>query len=252
MDFSLRPFRAARDAAPRRPRLTMRRGATAVLVCLLGVTLLSVAGSASALNGRRIGGLDDRGFPKFYMDMAGKALQICDDGSAFCQGVGPNALTPPEGEAFYWVALTPLKTARGTLSVEMAVEAAFAGQRPIVFSRLRVRGHLNRRGNYLLLHPFGATRIHAIATGNQRNVDFTRDVPCSLRDPGRCAARMDRWLKSVNPAPHYLGTRTRTQVTGGSKRNFVQLIARNNGKAIGISRQFRIVGKACGPACRRR
>jgi len=63
---------------------------------------------------------------------------------------------------------------------------------------------------------------------------------------------MDRWLKSVNPAPHYLGRRTRTQVTGGSKRNFVQLIARNNGKAIGISRQFRIVGKACGTACRRR
>jgi hypothetical protein len=177
---------------------------------------------------------------------------MCDDGSAFCQAVGANALTPPEGEAFYWVALTPLKTPRGTLSVEMALEAAFAGQRPIVFSRLRVRGHLNRRGNYLLRYPYGAVTIHAIAPGNQRNVDFTIDRPCSLTDPGRCAPRMDRWLKSTTRAPHYLGTRTRTPVTGGTKRNEVRLIARNNGKTIGVSRQFRIVGKICGTACRRR
>jgi hypothetical protein len=252
VEFSLRPHRTARDAITRRPHLNMHRVVPAVLAGLLGVTLLSVGGSASALNGNRIGGLDDRGFPSFYMDRAGRALQLCVDGSALCQGVGPNALRTRDGEAFYWMALTPLKTSRGTLSVELALEAAYEGRRPVVFSRVRVRGHLNRRGNYLLRHPYGAVTIHAIATGNQRNVDFTIDRRCSLTSPGSCAPRMGRWLKSTTRAPHYLGARTRTPVTGGTKRNVVRLIARNNGKTIGVSRQFRIVGKTCGTACRRR
>jgi hypothetical protein len=251
VDLNLRPGRAASGATSRRPHLNGRRTVAALLACALGATLLTMGGSAAALNGNRIGGLDDRGFPRFYMDQAGRALQLCVDGSALCQGVGPNALAGRDGEAFYWVALTPLKTSRGTLSVEMAIEAAFEGQRPVVFRRLRVRGHLNRRGNYLLRYPYGAVTIHAIATGNQRNVDFTLDRRCALADPGRCAPRMHRWLKSTTRAPHYLGTRTRTPVTGGTKRNVVQLVARNNGKLIGRSRQFRVVGKVCGRACRR-
>jgi hypothetical protein len=253
VDLHLRPSRAACDATrPRRTRLTAHRGVAAVLACVLGATLLSIGGSASALNANRIGARDARGFPSFYMDQAGRALQVCDDASAFCQGVGPNALTPPDGEAFYWQALTPLKTPRGTLSVQMAVEAAFAGQRPIVFYRIRVRGHLSKRGNYILRYPFGDLRIRAISPAEQRNVNFTRDVPCSLTRGGVCAPRMDRWLKSAGRHKGYLGTRRRTTVTGGTKRNEVQLFARDNRKVIGVSKQFRIFGKVCGPACRRR
>jgi hypothetical protein len=87
-----------------------------------------------------------------------------------------------------------------------------------VFSRIRVRGHLNQRGIYILRHPYGAVRIHATTPGNQRNVNVTIDCPCSRTSPGACAPRMPRWLKSTTPAPHYLGTRTHTPVTGGTKQ----------------------------------
>ena len=230
----------------------MRRGFAAVLACVLGVTMLAVGGSASALSMAHVGAKDNRGFPTFYMDEAGRALQMCDDGSAFCQGVKPGALTPPEGEAFYWVALTPLKTPRGTLEVEMALEAAFVRQRPIVFYRIRVRGHLSKRGNYVLRHPFGSIPIRAITPAEQRNVNFTRDVPCSQVNGGVCAPRMSRWLTSTTRAKGYLGTRRRTPVTGGTFRNSVELFARDSHKVIGVSKQFRIVGKVCGPPCRAR
>ena len=250
MDLNLRPFRAARDATSRRPRLNLRRGAAAVLACLLGFALLSVSGSATALNANKTGPLDNRGFPGYYMDFAGRALQMCDDGTRFCQGIGPNALTPPDGEAFYWMAIAHLKTNRGPLDVEMAVEAAFAGQRPIVFSRLRVRGHLSQKGNYVLKYPFGQVRIHAITRREQRNVDFTRDIPCTLTRGGRCAQGMDRWLKSTVRQQGYLGPARRTTVTGGSKRNNLEFVSKDNGKTIGRTSKFRIIGKRCGSACR--
>lgn len=252
VDFHLRPSRAAGDARPRRTILTPRRAFAAVLACVLGVTLMSVGGSASALSMAHVGAKDSRGFPTFYMDEAGRALQMCDDGSAFCQGVKPGALTPPDGEAFYWEALTPLKTPRGTLSVEMGLEAAFAGQRPVVFYRIRVRGHLSKRGTYIFKHPFGQIRLQAITPAEQRNVNFTRDVPCSQTNGGVCAPRMTRWLKSTTRAKGYLGTRRRTPVTGGTLRNTAELVARDTGKTIGVSKQFRIVGKVCGPSCRAR
>ena len=165
-----------------------------MLAAVLGVALLSISGSASGLNANKTGPLDNRGFPSYFMDNAGRALQMCDDNTPFCQGVGAGDLVPPEGEAFYWMAVAHLKTNRGPLDVEMAVEAAFAGQRPIVFNRLRIRGHLNQKGNYVLKYPYGQVKFHAIGAAEQRNVDFTRDVPCSLTRAGRCAAKMDRWL----------------------------------------------------------
>jgi len=223
----------------------------AVLAVVLGASLLSLTGSASALSNRK-GRLDDRGFPHFYMDEAGRALQMCDDGSLVCQGVRPAALTPPEGEAFYWVALTPLQTKRGRLDVEMALEAAFVGERPVVFRRIRVRGHLRQRGRYILRHPYGSIGVHAITPREERNVDVTIDVPCSLQRGLRCAPRWDRFLKSTARRKGYVGTTRRTTVTGGTQRNNVFLVARDNGRVIGKSKKFRIVGKVCGAQCRAR
>jgi hypothetical protein len=252
VDLKLRPFRAARDAISRRPRLKVRRGAAAVLACALGVALLSVGGSASALNTAKTGPKDNRGFPSYYMDESGRALQMCDDGTPFCQGVGAGDVTPPDGEAFFWLAVAHLKTNRGPLDVEMALEAAFAGQRPIVFNRLRIRGHLNQKGNYILKYPYGQVKFHAIGAAEQRNVDFTRDVPCSTTRGGRCAEKIHRWLKSTVKAKGYLGPTRRTTVTGGSKRNNLELLAKDNGRTIGTQNKFRIVGKRCGAGCRTR
>ena len=95
VDLHLRPSRAAGDATPRRTRFTVRRGAAAVLACVLGVTLLSVGGSASALNAKRTGPLDNKGFPSYDVDVAGRGLQLCTDGTPLCQGVKAGDLVAP-------------------------------------------------------------------------------------------------------------------------------------------------------------
>jgi hypothetical protein len=250
VDSYLRPFRAARDAMSRPANLNLHRVVAALVACMLGATLLSISGSATALDGRRIGPLDNRGFPSYYVDSVGRGVQMCDNGTAFCQGVRAGALTPPEGEAFYWSALAPIRTGRGTLDVEFALEAAFAGQRPIVFSRLRIRGHLDRRGLYTLHHPFGNVKFRATRPAQDRNVNMTIDRPCSITR-GTCAPRMPTWLRARNQHKGYLGALRRTRVTGGTFRNNMSVEAEHH-RIIGRTARFRVIGKLCGPDCRAR
>lgn len=254
MKTHLNPLRKAFGTAPRRPHRRWRNGVATLAAIAMGTTLLTFAGSAAALNGNRTGPLDNRGFPRYYTDDAGRSLQICDDGTAFCMRARPQGLTPPDGEALYWAALSPLRTRRGTLSVEFALEAAFGGprgQRPVVFSRLRVRGHLNRAGRYVLQHPYGTLRFSAITPQEQRNVNVTVDRGCSIARGGGCAARLTRWLRARTRHPGYLGRRRRTPVTGGPVRNELELFA-PGGDRIGRSARFRIIGKVCNQPCRDR
>jgi len=245
-----RPLQAADGAATRRPHFTWRGAVAAVAALVLGAAMLTIGGSASALNGNRTGPRDNKGFPAYYVDDAGRAVQMCDDGSAICLGARRRALRPPDGEALYWSALTTIRTKRGPLEVEFALEAAFEGQRPVVFRRLRIRGHLGRRGTYILHHPYGNLRFTAISAREDRNVNVTHDNRCSIRG-GRCAPRMDRWLRSTSRRAHYLGRNRRTRVTGGTQRNFISVEA-PNGRIIGHKARFRVVGKVCGRPCRAR
>jgi hypothetical protein len=230
---------------------TWRAGVGALVVLVLGAALLTVSGSATAVNGNRTGPLDNRGFPRYYRDDAGTGLKLCEDGSAFCLRARRRALRPPDGEALYWAALAHLRTRRGPLDVEFALEAAFEGRRPTIISRLRVRGHLNHRGRYVLHHPYGSLRFRAIAPREQRNVNVTIDRRCSRVRGGLCALRVDRWLRSTRRHAGYLGTRRRTRVTGGSVRNSLALEGRRLG-IIGRTAKFRVVGKLCGQKCRAR
>jgi hypothetical protein len=234
-------------------RLPLRRiGLLGTALAVLAAVLV-VAGSATALNGNRTGPHGPRGFPRYYVDTAGKALQLCDDRSVFCLRTRPRALRPPGGEALYWGAISAVHSRRGTIAVEYALEAAFEGRRPIVFSRIRVRGHLNRRGRYVLQHPYGTLRFRAIAPREKRNVDVTIDRPCSIARGGRCAPRLSRWLRSTSPRrePGYIGTVRRTPVAGGPVRNNLVLFG-PGGDRIGRNNLFRVVGKFCGPRCRTR
>lgn len=231
--------------------LNLRSAVGALAAVTFGAALLTVGGSAAALDTNRTGPRDNRGFPRYYTDQAGRALQICDDGTAFCGGARRGELTPPHGEALYWAALSPLRTRRGTLSVEFALEAAFEGRRPVVLSRLRVRGHVNRRGRYVLRHPYGTLRFRAITPREQRNVDVTVDRRCSRVRGGRCAPRMTRWLRSTERQRGYLGTRRRTHVVGGAVRNNMLLFG-PGGDLIGRSERFRVIGKVCRRPCRSR
>ena len=137
----------------------------------------------------------------------------------------------------------------GDLSVEFALEAAFgdAGE-PIVFDRIRIRGHLSRAGRYVLLHPYGRTRFRAVSPREQRNVNLTEDLPCSLARRGACAGHITNFLRSRRAPRGYLGAGERaTRVTGGTARNELVIRARRGG-VIGRTRQFEVLGKlASGP-----
>jgi hypothetical protein len=232
----------------RRPSLRTLSAVSAVLA--LGATMLAFTGPATGVNTNRTGPPDARGFPRFYTDDSGLSLQLCDDRTTACLVTGPNALTPPDGEALYWGATATIPTRRGDLDVEFALEAAFGdGGGAVVFDRLRIRGHLNRAGRYILRHPYGTKRFRAASPRQQRNVDVTIDLGCSLRRRGPCRGRIDNWLRSTRPRVGYLGAgEVPTRVTGGDVRNSVILRTRG-GRLLGRTRQFAVVGKvAAGPA----
>jgi hypothetical protein len=212
--------------------------------------LMAAATPAEGLNTNRTGAPDDRGFPANYTDDAGLSLMMCEDGTAACLNAVSGDLVPPEGESFYWMATATVPTARGNLDVEFALEAAFgeAGE-PIVFDRLRIRGHLSRAGRYVLQHPYGSIRFSAESPAEQRNVNLTEDLTCSLERGGPCNGHITNFLRSISAPRGYLGAgEVTTRVAGGTVRN--ELVVRTRGgSVIGRTRQFGVVGKlAPGPA----
>jgi hypothetical protein len=226
-----------------------KRRRTAVRLLILGTILAALVGAATpanSINTNRTGRLDNRGFPLFYQDDRGLKLRLCETGTVQCQGAGRRALTPPAGENFYWMATAHIRTSRGPVDVELALEAAFGGARgrlPIVFERTRIRGHLNQAGGYVLDHPYGSTSFRAIDPAEQRNVDFTRDKACSTKRGGTCGGMIGNFLRSTNPPKGYVGFGgRRTLVTGGTLRN--DLVLRDGGGAvIGQTDQIAVLGK---------
>jgi hypothetical protein len=215
---------------------------------VLGTILAALVGAAmpaNSINSNRTGRLDKRGFPLFYQDDSGLKLRLCETGTAQCARATRRALTPPNGENFYWMATAHIRTSRGPVDVELALEAAFGGargRRPIVFERLRIRGHLNEATGYTLDHPYGSTSFRAIDPVEQRNVDFTRDRFCSTQRGGTCGGMIGNFLRSTNPPKGYVGFGgRRTLVTGGTVRN--DLVLRSGGTVIGQTDQIAVMGK---------
>ena len=225
-----------------------KRSRKPLLLLVVGTLLAAVVTSAVpsySINTRRTGRTDDRGFPLFYTDNRGLHLRLCETGTRQCQGATRNALVPPNGENFYWMATATIRTKRGPIDVEMALEAAFGGargQKPIVFDRLRIRGHLGQKGAYVLDHPYGSTRFRAISPAEQRNVNFTVDRACSTKRGGTCNDRITNFLRAKNPPKGYVGFGARrTLVKGGTVRNFLRV--RSGGHVIGSTNKIAVMGK---------
>ena len=230
-------------------RTNSKRSRAAVLALVAGTVLAALVAATVptySLNTRMTGPRDDRGFPLYFTDDRGRSLRLCENGTARCLGATRGDLIAPEGEALYWSASTTLHTRRGPLDVEFALEAAFAGQRPIVFDRIRIRGHLRRAGVYFLDHPYGRTRFRAITPREQRNVNLTIDRNCSLVRNGRCRGRIDNFLRARNAPKGYVGFGARpTHVKGGTFRNVLVLRTRK-GRVIGKAGRFAVVGQRAG------
>jgi hypothetical protein len=209
-------LRTKAHAFPRHTRsLLSRRGATAAgLSVLLGAAALGVVGPAQALNATGVGPADpgQRGFPAYFTDDAGVALQLCDDGTAACLATGPAELAPVDGEGFYWMATAELVGPGVNLSIEFAAEAAWAGpSSPVTFDRLRIRGDVAEAGDYVVTHPYGTTTVTAEDPANARNVNFTDDVGCAgavcnFADMATSPnAHITSWITSTTPPAGRLG-----------------------------------------------
>jgi hypothetical protein len=200
----------------------------AAALASLVVPALTLVGPAEALAPAGIGPKNPQkgGFPAFFTDDAGRAVQLCLNGRLTCAGARMRALTPPEGEAFYWSATAALRAPGINVDVEWALEAAFAGRRPMVFDRLRIRGHVSEAGTYTINHPYGTTTVRAITPDEQRNIDFTSDVGCAPGPLGRCTfasatnGRITTFLRQVGaPRGFYGNPNVFKPVTGGEQQS---------------------------------
>jgi hypothetical protein len=232
-------------------RPTSKRSRTALLALVAGTViavLVAAAVPTYSLNTRKTGPRDNRGFPLYYTDDRGLSLRLCEDQTARCLGAARRDLRPPEGEALYWAASATIRSRRGPIDVEFALEAAFGDAgRPIVFDRIRIRGHLRRAGGYVLLHPYGRNRFRAITPREQRNVNVTQDRKCARVRNAPCRrGNIDNFLRARKPPVGYVGWGDRlSRVKGGTVRNNLVLRTRS-GKVIGQAQRFEIVGKRAG------
>ncbi|HEX9180215.1 MAG TPA: cadherin-like domain-containing protein [Burkholderiales bacterium] len=133
------------------------------------------------------------GFPSWYQDTTGVALEFCDpqtqselDGG-WCLLLPGDAPAVPEvfpnlfgDEHFYWAGTAAAPTADGSRALlVLAQEAAFAvgAARPgdqIVFARIRmVLNPVPVTGTYRIIHPFGEDLVDAVAGGK---IFYTEDI----------------------------------------------------------------------------
>lgn len=144
----------------------------------------------------RVGPVDrNNGFPAWYQDSTGLALDAClpnaqelADGSCL---VTPDQLSNPASaiifpnnfpdEFFYWNAGANLTVNGGRALLVMAVEGAFANGGVVagdqmVFTRLRIRVDIPEPGGtYKVIHPFGVEEFPDLAPG-LKSINFTDDV----------------------------------------------------------------------------
>lgn len=165
--------------------------AAAIMLCSLsGVTQADFA---------RVGPINaDHGYPDWYQNESGLALDIClpnaselDSGACL---ILPGDLTLPEvfptnfpDEHFYWAASNITPVNGGVAAFEMAMEAAFAGFEvqdgdQVVFTRIRMRIDIPEPGGtYTITHPFGVEIFPNLSPGT-KVINFTDDFGISVGD----------------------------------------------------------------------
>lgn len=203
----MRTQRADIRRAPRRRRLGLALvGLMALLVAQLG--LVPTAGAATV----EVGPVDPAtGFPT-WVTAGSDRLDLCLDGPN-CLGARAD-LVAPDGEAFWFQAGATLTGAVDGI-VEMATEAAFAGDGPgqeIGFNRVRIRLTVPEAGRYRVDYPYGSKTytVTPDAKGELR-INDTQDVGCLTPACGDFAELADsgdggvgdaylRWDPAVAPA----------------------------------------------------
>ena len=135
------------------------------------------------------------GYPVYYQDFTGLALEQCLDSLDPLCGVLPlpDPLSPvsfPDNfpdEFFYWLGNSTMPTnGGGDALLVVALEGAFGGVtggvvpgEQIVFGRIRVRvDNLIQGETYVVTHPFGVDTF--VAENSAANgINFTEDIGCA-------------------------------------------------------------------------
>ncbi|MGA8210630.1 MAG: choice-of-anchor D domain-containing protein, partial [Nocardioidaceae bacterium] len=138
------------------------------------------------------------GFPTWYADTDGTALQPCLDGLPMCLASAADLMADSGGEGFYFAA----DAAVGPITVHNAVEAAYAGDGPgqeMVFVRTQVAAHaggLVPGGTYTVTDPYGTLNsCTANASGQLRNnACRTETVPAAQDFNGALNGRVGPFL----------------------------------------------------------
>jgi hypothetical protein len=149
------------------------------------------------------------GFPSFYRDSAGVSLDLCLD-SARCLATSAEMI-PPGGEAFYFAAFADV----GGVSMELALEAAFADTTPIVFQRTQYQadaGVFVPGAAYTMTDPYGVQTCTATANRTRCRIE-TGGGPRVFSDA--LSGRIGPFLRSTSAPAGFIGDNvTATTVTG--------------------------------------
>jgi hypothetical protein len=213
------------------PSISVRSGVAATLSVLAAATALAAMAPSQALDSTAVGPRDSTraGFPAYYTDDSGVALQLCIDGTAKCGGAtlksdgagGPGPGVGPDGEGFYFVATTSVSGPGVNFDIEFAAEAAWMSARqPMTFDRFRIRGHSDSAGDISVTTPWGDTLTVPAdppLNAQDQNVNFTEDIGCAIApcDFRRIAtnplAHIGDWLVATIPPAGYLGNAVTAQ-----------------------------------------
>ncbi|MFJ3076895.1 Ig-like domain-containing protein [Pseudomonas sp. NPDC087029] len=172
------------------------------------------------------------GYPMWYMDASGLALELCRSRATSSRVAGaPGApsymctLLPEPGiyddalplvfpdnwppEMFWFLAEATIP-AVGNSGYELdayvaGVEAAFAAENPVngdqqSFARIRIRVSVPTAGTYTITHPYGVERVEVTSPG-RRAINITRDV--GIGAPGNFSGSLSGaigpFLRRVGP-----------------------------------------------------
>lgn len=130
------------------------------------------------------------GFPAWYQDVTGVALEFCQplnqaelDGG-WCLLLPADTAVPEvfptrfADEHFYYAADAAVTFGGGSAALVLALEAAFAQEAVVagdqtVFARVRVRIDVPTTGTYTVYHPYGTEVLEGVAG---ERLDFTEDI----------------------------------------------------------------------------
>jgi hypothetical protein len=187
------------------------------------------------------------GFPHWWQDGNGLALEMCLDDNGLCifdPVEAGNTLSEQIGfgaEGFWFLAGTSIGIAAdpvtlptgGSALLDMAMEAAWLNETPVAgeqfpFNRLRIRIDTPCAGTYTVEHPYG-TEVFAGVPAGVRGINLSRDIGAPAPNFSTAlSGSVGPFITALNPAPPagYIGDPGIDQTITGSPvaQNYFRVI----------------------------